>query len=468
MSDLIKLYHRLPYPLKCLAATMHGWHLRRWRYGPETERLVEEALEREHWPPERWKAWQEERLAYILHRAATKVPYYREYWRKHAQTGTRPWEELANWPILTKEPLRANPRAFLAEDCDPRRMYEEHTSGTTGTPLTLWQSRETVRAWYALFEARWRRWYGVSMHDRWAILGGKLVTPVSQKRPPFWVWNSAMNQLYMSAYHLAPDLTPYYLDALVKYRIKYLWGYSSSLYVLAQDALRLGRRDIKMAVVITNAEPLYDYQRKTIAEAFQCPVRETYGMCELVAAASECEHGRMHLWPEAGVVEVLKDNADEPAEPGESGRLVCTGLVNADMPLVRYAVGDRGGLGPQSEACFCGRTLGLIESVDGRCDDILVGTDGKRVGRLGPVFKTAWPLREAQIIQERLDLVRVLCVPADGFTAQTAGEIAQRLQERLGDVQVVVEEVAEIPRGPNGKFRAVVSKVDQHSAVGKP
>ena len=68
----------------------------------------------------------------------------------------------------------------------------------------------------------------------------------------------------------------------------------------------------------------------------------------------------------------------------------------------------------------------------------------------------------------RLDLVRVLCVPADGFTAQTAGEIAQRLQERLGDVEVVVEEVAEIPRGPNGKFRAVVSKVGQHSAVGKP
>jgi hypothetical protein len=52
--------------------------------------------------------------------------------------------------------------------------------------------------------------------------------------------------------------------------------------------------------------------------------------------------------------------------------------------------------------------------------------------------------------------VRVLCVPADGFTAQTAGEIAQRLQERLGDVEVVVEEVAEIPRGPNGKFRAVI------------
>ncbi|MGQ9699023.1 MAG: hypothetical protein ACUVRO_13655, partial [Armatimonadota bacterium] len=276
MHDLLGLYHRLPYPLKCLSATIHGWHLKRWRYGRETERLVQEALEREHWPPDRWRAWQEDRLAHILHRAATQVPYYRDYWRKRARTGTKPWEELGNWPILTKEPLRANPRAFLADDCDPRHMYEEHTSGTTGTPLTLWQSRETVRAWYALFEARCRRWYGVSMHDRWAILGGKLVTPVSQRRPPFWVWNRAMNQLYMSVYHLAPDLTPYYLDALARYRIRYLWGYSSSLHILAQDALRMARRDLKMQVVITNAEPLLDYQRRTISEAFQCPVRETY------------------------------------------------------------------------------------------------------------------------------------------------------------------------------------------------
>lgn len=78
------------------------------------------------------------------------------------------------------------------------------------------------------------------------------------------------------------------------------------------------------------------------------------------------------------------------------------------------------------------------------------------------MFKNAWPLREAQIIQERLDLVRVLCVPADGFSTGTAEEIAERLRERLGDIQVVVEEVEAIPRGPGGKFRAVVSKVAQH------
>ena len=55
-----------------------------------------------------------------------------------------------------------------------------------------------------------------------------------------------------------------------------------------------------MTVAITNAEPVFDYQRWAIAEAFQCPVRETYGMAEIVAAASECTAGKLHLWPEVG------------------------------------------------------------------------------------------------------------------------------------------------------------------------
>lgn len=457
--DTLSLYHRLPPFLRSFAATLYGWHLRRWRYGSDTERLVQEALERERWLPERWKAWQEERLAYILHRAATRVPYYRDYWRKNAVPGTKPWEELRNWPILTKEPLRTNPRTFLADDCDPRRMYKEHTSGTTGTPLTLWQSRQTLRAWYALFEARCRRWHGVSVRDRWAIFGGRLITPISQRRPPFWVWNGSMNQLYMSAYHLAPDLAPYYLDALVRYRIKYLWGYSSSLYSLAYDALQAGRRDIRMVVAITNAEPLADYQREVISEAFQCPVRETYGMSEMTAAATECEQGGLHLWPEVGVVEILKNDSDEPAVPGKAGRLVCTGLLNADMPLVRYAVGDQATMALKIHGCSCGRTLPLLQSIDGRCDDVVFTPDGRRIGRLDPVFKGDWPVREAQIVQERLNLVRVLCVPGEGFNAMIKEGIAANLRHRLGDVEVVVEEVLEIPRGPNGKFRAVISKV---------
>ena len=31
---------------------------------------------------------------------------------------------------------------------------------------------------------------------------------LKQRRPPFWVWNAGLKQLYMSSFHLAPDLSP--------------------------------------------------------------------------------------------------------------------------------------------------------------------------------------------------------------------------------------------------------------------
>ena len=219
-------------------------------------------------------------------------------------------------------------------------MFHEHTSGTTGKSLDLWCSQKTVRSWYALFEARCRIWHSVDRHDRWGILGGQMITPAGQRQPPFWVWNAGLKQLYLSSYHLAPDLIPHYIEAIQRYRVSYLLGYTSALYALAQGVLLLGRRDVKMRVAISNAEPLYEYQRQTIEVAFNCRVRETYGMAEIVAAAGECEAGRMHIWPEAGRIETL-DNG-QPAEPGTPGDLVCTSLINSDMPLVRYRVGDRG------------------------------------------------------------------------------------------------------------------------------
>ena len=93
--------------------TLRGYQLKRWRFGPETEGLVQETLARESWDADQWRRWRERRLPEILHHAATQVPYYREQWSKRRARGDRrPWDDLANWPPLTKEALRENPRRF--------------------------------------------------------------------------------------------------------------------------------------------------------------------------------------------------------------------------------------------------------------------------------------------------------------------------------------------------------------------
>ena len=457
MADgLLRLYHALPAPLKSVVASVRGRQLQATRYTHETDRLVEEALARESWTGAQWTAWQEERLAILLERAATQVPYYRELWTARRRAGDKAaWDLLGNWPVLEKELVRQQPRRFVADDRDVGQMVNDHTSGTSGTSLSLWFDRESVRAWYALFEARWRTWYGVSRHDRWAILGGQLVAPVSRTRPPFWVWNAPMRQLYMSTYHLSPTTARAYAAALIEYRVRYVLGYPSTIFALAQEVVAAGLSMPPLAVVIANAEPVLASQREVIERAFGCPIRETYGMAETVAAASECAHGTLHMWPESGVHELLDGGV--PVSLGSTGDLVATGLLNPGMPLIRYRVGDRLTFAPEGRTCACGRTLPIVQGVEGRVDDVLLTLDGRSIGRMDPVFKADLPIREAQIIQETRERIRVKVVPAEGYSESAVASIAERIRDRMGPVQVLIEPCDAIPRSSNGKFRAVVS-----------
>lgn len=452
---LLPLYHKLPSPVRSVMATVHGRKLRSWRYGPDTDRLVREAAEREFWTASQWEAWTRERLRHVLERAATRVPYYRNYWQQQGTSAS--WERLEDWPILEKEIIRQDPRALVADDCDLSRMFHNHTSGTTGKSLDLWFSRETLVQHYALMDARWRGWYGVSRHTRWGMLGGQLVVPVATRKPPFWVWNGAMNQLYLSSYHLAPDLLPAYVDAIREYKLEYLWGYTSSLYTLAQAMIEQKVKGLGLKVAIANAEPVFPYQRQAILEAFECPLEETYGMTETVAAASQCLHGRLHLWPEEGIVEIFSGST--PVPRGSAGELIVTGLLNADMPLIRYRVGDCGVLPVHETPCPCGRTLPELQSVEGRTDDVLFTPDGRRIGRLDPIFKAQLPIREAQIVQEALDRVRIRYVPVHGFNESSAQSMIERLKSRMGEIEVVLEALEEVPRGANGKFRSVICQI---------
>ena len=141
-DSVLSAYHRLPSAMRSGVASLRGFYLGSWRYGSNAGELLAEAQERERWSAERWRSWRQERLGFILERAATRVPFYRRQWEERRLRGDKsPWDRLENWPILAKDSVREDPGSFVAEDCDVRRMYHEHTSGTTGKPLHLWQSR---------------------------------------------------------------------------------------------------------------------------------------------------------------------------------------------------------------------------------------------------------------------------------------------------------------------------------------
>jgi len=461
MNNLVlKTFQRLPSPLKALVATYHGTRLRRWRYGTRFRDSLEAAHAREFWTWEQWEGYQRKRLRDVCRRARERVPFYRERWRNAVPEDMSP-ESLAQLPIVEKETVRSRPYDFVADDCDLRAMYREHTSGTTGTPLDVWWSHDTVQDWYSLFEARWREWNGLSRHDRWAILGGQVIVPIGRSRPPFWVHNSGLNQLYMSVYHISLDSTPAYLDAIAKYRPVYMFGFASAMHALAAFAIEHRRDDVRFRVAISNAEPLHEYQRETITRAFGCPVRNTYAMSEIAVGAGECPFGTMHVWPDAGIVEVV-DRLDRPLPPGRVGDLVCTGLVNPDMPFIRYRVGDRGALAPRGTRCPCGRQTPVLASLEGRNDDVLWTSDGRSVGRLGVSgILDGLRVREVQFVQDSLQMLRVRYVPTEGFSGSDEAALGERVRQRLAGVQVVLQRESEIERTQAGKLRTVVSNLSR-------
>jgi phenylacetate-CoA ligase len=65
-----------------------------------------------------------------------------------------------------------------------------------------------------------------------------------------------------------------------------------------------------------------------------------------------------------------------------------------------------------------------------------------------------------KIIQESIDVTRVLLVPGKGYCEAVRSAIGHGLKARLGQsVKIVMEEVPHIASESSGKFRYVVSNV---------
>jgi phenylacetate-CoA ligase len=100
----------------------------------------------------------------------------------------------------------------------------------------------------------------------------------------------------------------------------------------------------------------------------------------------------------------------------------------------------------------------VLKEVVGRVEDVVVGPDGRQMVRFHGIFTNQPHVREGQIIQDRVDRIRVRVVPTAGFGAADEHDITSRVRQRLGEqVDVVVETTDYIPRTAAGKFKAVVS-----------
>ncbi len=458
------VYSFLPIPLQDLATSAKGWQLHRARYGSASFRQMAQTLARN----EQLSSDAVTELQFsMFHKFAAycyqRSPYYHRLWKSHGiqPADIRGPRDIRLIPVARKQDLRGRTHEFLTAPVG-REMTAVHTSGTTGSPLTVYFSAEDLGRRYA-FLNRCRRWGGVRIGQRRASFTGRNLIPQRQTGPPFWRHNYSGNQLLFSSYHLSRENLPAYVQALEGFQPEIIDGYPSSIHIIADHILQ-GKgicdvRGVRPRAILVSAETVFPHQRATIEAAFQAKLYNQYASSDGAPFVSECVRGQLHVHSDSGLIEILDDNGD-PTPPGQVGQMVVTSFTTHVVPMLRFEIGDAAVPSDARTPCVCGLPFPVVDAIVGRRDDILYSAERGFVGRMDTVFKgVPGTIIEAQIVQTAADtiILRIVADPRD-YKTEHGGKVVAEMRKKLGDrVTIRLEEVENLPRSANGKLRTVVN-----------
>ncbi len=363
--------------------------------------------------------------------------------------------DLARLPFLTKALIRANTDALKADDAPALRRY--NTGGSSGEPLVFYIGKGRVSHDVA---AKWRatRWWGVDIGDPEVVLWGSPIELGAQDRMRL-LRDRLLRTKLLPAFDMSPANLDRFVAEIRARRPRMLFGYPSALAKVAAHAKARGQRldDLGVRVVFVTSEMLYDHQRELIGNAFGCKVANGYGGRDAGFIAHECPQGGMHISAEDIVVEIVGPGGELVAD-GEPGEIVVTHLATRDFPFIRYRTGDIGVLAQRT--CACGRSLPLLEEIQGRSTDFVIAADGTVMHGLALIYilRDLPGITSFKIVQESRQRVRVQIVAAADFPSTTEQRIRDGFRARLGaSVEVTIERVDVIEPERSGKFRYVVS-----------
>ncbi len=409
-----------------------------------------------------WQSYEElrvkqlARLRRLVRAAYEHVPYYRSLFNKLGATPDdfRELTDLVLLPVLDKQALRERFSEFLNPTVDPRKLVEDHTSGSTGVPLRFLLTAKQ-KAYEMAYAIRFWGWSGYRTGAR--IAAFRHYIPPTE-RDPLWKYDRRQRTLFFSVYDMKPVNLRAYVEQFNRFQPDFVRGYPSSIYIFAQFAASEGLRVHSPRAVLSSSETLSSEMRTVIEQTLQCPVFDWWGSNERIATACQCEQrGLYHINAEGGYLEFLPQ---QDASGAAVYRIIGTGLINHAMPLIRYDLGDLAI--PANKPCPCGRGLPGIERILGRMNDLIVTGDQKFVPsvRFYTLFETYEKIRQFQVVQTATDAVTVRLVRARELSDDELAGLRQKLNRFLGErVAIEFEFVEEIKPEPSGKIRNVISLV---------
>jgi phenylacetate-CoA ligase len=426
------------------------------------------------WPTEWIERLQRYRLRAIIRHAYETVPFYRQAMDERGlrPTDFRTLEDLAKLPLIDGMTVQRDVEAFLSTRYgdDSRQPY--YTLGSTSgiRRVIYWDNASVLR----------KQTYGV--RDR-AVLSNLLGQGTGYLHLHISASGSASSYAEMSASWQASTLIsqsrarhrslsagqPFELVAETINDLRPEVVSSHGSY--AEQFFRfLSDRQMTLSVPrvwVYGSDMLPPSGRELIENMFGCPVYSTYQATETGRLGFQCEKRQgFHLNIDLCALRLI-DEHERTVEPGQSGDVVISNLHNRAMVLLNYRLGDRAVLA--SEPCSCGRSLPMLEHLEGRTTEVVYLADGRSIPGLaleGLCKVELRPTLQIQIVQHAPGQIEWRIVP---FSSADRDALRRKLLEKcrlvLGeDTQVEVEFVETIPFTPQGKFLRVVSHIEAPDA----
>lgn len=417
--------------------------------------------ESEQWSRDRLQAYQVEELRKMLRHCAANVPYYRDLFHQAGfnPDSVRDASDLAKLPYLDKATVRERSAELMATNIPKNQRSYYSTGGTTGFPLSFNFPRWGGWRESAYIDSMWAR-VGYRRGEPRAILRGLAV-----KSESCWTYDPQDCALMLSNYHLTPENAVLYSRLIAQYKISYFHAYPSSAYEFARRLKEAGQQAPRFNAVLCGSENFYPGQREFIEEFYGCRIFSWYGHSENLVLAGECELStNLHVYPQYGLLELIREDGRPAEQEGESAEIVGTTLWNTAMPFIRYRTDDWAVVGPPS--CACGRNYRLLSATTGhRQQELLIGRLNNRISFTAlnmhsDVFEN---VLQFQFYQREPGKAELRLVPKPSFTDRDAQKLLTEFGDKIGStVDLVLSYHEMLPKTGRGKFRFIVREFDEN------
>jgi phenylacetate-CoA ligase len=303
--------------------------------------------------------------------AALRTPFYRDRLGRAGIAGEgdiKSLEDLGRIPFTTKQDLREGfPWGFLSIPRD--EVVRLHaSSGTTGTPTTIYFSREDIKRWTG-YVARCVYGTGCTRADvfqnmiTYGLFTGGLGLHAGGEEIGMLVIPSGSGNTARQ-FRLMQDFG----TTVVHATPSFLLHVESKM-----KELGVRRESLALRRAFAGAEPYSEDTRRRIEGLLGIDVYNSYGLSEMngPGVAFECQYKNgLHLWEDGYIAEIVDPDTLEPVGDGGTGELVLTILCREANPLLRYRTRDLTGF--YTEPCPCGRTHRRLRRITGRSDVMLI------------------------------------------------------------------------------------------------